>query len=418
MNGDYRVWYATKDVLSEIKDDLSIESKEGNNVSRKYAVYSKYWGENEVTPKGVCIISVEGILYPFAYKTLGSLIEKAESDESVKKIVLDIDSRGGAVSGLFSVCKTLINCSKPIYTFVDTQMDSAAYAIGACGQKIYATPSADVGSIGALAEYTDYTEMYKKNGIKKFLFKAQHSEKKAVSPTSEEGKAMIQKSLDQAEKFLYEHISSCRNISTEDILEKYGHGEVFYAIDAINRGMVDELVENFDECISKLEDSTEDEDGGGGNLMTLEELKEKHPDLFSKAVEEGKASALAEQEKIKAQAQEEERTRLNEIDNLSTKLGTIKGIPELLAQAKKDGTPIEQLKTKAFDVVCENYKPAVEATEKNSSNNQKILNAVVKATDENTPEVKAEDLEPKDKFSSIEEEAKALAADINKMEVV
>jgi len=101
----------------------------------------------------------------------GALREAAERDD-IKAVFLDIDSPGGTVAGtpeLAAAVKAL-NERKPVYAFSSGVMASAAYWIASQARAIYATPSAQVGSIGVVQAVIDNSAALDKAGLKVEVF--------------------------------------------------------------------------------------------------------------------------------------------------------------------------------------------------------------------------------------------------------
>jgi signal peptide peptidase SppA len=101
----------------------------------------------------------------------GALREAAGRDD-IKAVFLDIDSPGGTVAGtpeLAAAVKSL-NERKPVYAFSSGVMASAAYWIASQARAIYATPSAQVGSIGVVQALIDNSAALDKAGLKVEVF--------------------------------------------------------------------------------------------------------------------------------------------------------------------------------------------------------------------------------------------------------
>jgi signal peptide peptidase SppA len=100
-----------------------------------------------------------------------ALREAGERDD-IKAVFLNIDSPGGTVAGtpeLAAAVKAL-NGSKPVYAFSSGLMCSAAYWIASQARAIYATPSAQVGSIGVVQAVIDNTAALDQAGLKVEVF--------------------------------------------------------------------------------------------------------------------------------------------------------------------------------------------------------------------------------------------------------
>ncbi len=81
--------------------------------------------------------------------------------------MLDIDSPGGEVSGLFDLVDFIFNSrnKKPIFSVANDYACSAAYAIASATEKIFVTRTSCVGSIGVIATHLDVSEADKKDGM-------------------------------------------------------------------------------------------------------------------------------------------------------------------------------------------------------------------------------------------------------------
>ncbi len=382
-------WLISQDGLDEVLTEqgqdptkLAPQSKDGNNYSRFESWFSLCNKVNDMI-----VMPITGALYPSTYKYIAMAIEQAEQDDEVKKVVFDINSPGGAVAGLFDLCETIKACSKPTYAYTGSSICSAAFGIAVSTNKIYATRDAMIGSVGVLVEYEDWSEYTKKLGVKTTILTSKNAENKVLDLTSEKGKAVLQARIDRTEDFFIEHIASSRGVSTETVLSDYGHGNVFFGEEAKEKGMIDVLVKNFDECISNINDSTEV--SGEESIMSLEDLKKKDPDAYAAMMKEATLSAKSDVETVKAQAQKEERERINAISGFE-KLCAIDGVTEILANAKNNGTSVAETKALAFDAILANYKAPVskaveEQKDPKAEANKLTLEALAKEGAENTP---------------------------------
>ncbi|MDO8668736.1 MAG: S49 family peptidase [Candidatus Buchananbacteria bacterium] len=82
-------------------------------------------------------------------------IEEAEADDSIKAIVMEIDSMGGSPVAGEEISLALKNAKKPSVVFIRSAGDSSAYLAATGADKIYASKYSDVGSIGVTMSYLD-----------------------------------------------------------------------------------------------------------------------------------------------------------------------------------------------------------------------------------------------------------------------
>lgn len=130
---------------------------------------------------------------------IGEALREAREREDIKAVFLNIDSPGGTVAGtpeLAAAVKTL-NENKPVYAFSSGLMCSAAYWIASQARAIYATPSAQVGSIGVVQAVIDNTAALDKAGLKVEVFSV--GKYKAMgapgTPLTDDQRELIQSNL-------------------------------------------------------------------------------------------------------------------------------------------------------------------------------------------------------------------------------
>ena len=126
--------------------------------------------EVAVTPDGIAIVPVIGTLVSrsgylgassglTAYSDIADAIEAAATDPGIRAILLDVDSSGGEVGGLFDLVDHIqairSQCGKPIWAVADEAALSAAYAIACAADRLYVTQTGEIGSIGVVAVHRD-----------------------------------------------------------------------------------------------------------------------------------------------------------------------------------------------------------------------------------------------------------------------
>jgi ClpP class serine protease len=94
------------------------------------------------------------------------------SDPAVEKVALQISSPGGTVTGVEELANKVRNLEKPTLAYTDSEMASAAYWIGSAADRVVASPSSTVGSIGVYMAIPDYSEAAKMQGIKMVVIKS------------------------------------------------------------------------------------------------------------------------------------------------------------------------------------------------------------------------------------------------------
>ena len=107
-------------------------------------------------------------------------IDEFMADGEVSTIVFHIDSPGGVVGGVEEVARKIANLSKPTIAYTDGMMCSAAYWLGSSADRVVASPSSDVGSIGVYMNLVDVSQAYADAGFKAVVIKSSATPYKAA----------------------------------------------------------------------------------------------------------------------------------------------------------------------------------------------------------------------------------------------
>mgnify|MGYP003132679085 CR=1 FL=1 len=184
-------------------------------------------------------------------KEFASLVDNPE----IGTVVLDIDSPGGAVSGIEELGNQIFQARDKvrIVASANSLAASAAYWLGSQAHEFTVTPSGEVGSIGVIAVHESNFKAQEKEGrditiIKAGKFKADNS---PLEPLTEEAQAAIQERVDERYNTFISAVARGRNITLESVTNHFGEGRVVGAKSALDKGMVD-AVETLDETVARL----------------------------------------------------------------------------------------------------------------------------------------------------------------------
>lgn len=244
-------------VLAVLKDKLSLEgafdikgeAKEGKDPNLK--------GSLQVIPivgsmvhRGSSLDALSGIN---SYQSIQANIQSALDDPAVESILLEMDSPGGSVAGAFDLKDFILEAKKqkPIYAIANDSMASAAYLIGSACTKVYATQTANVGSIGVVAMHMDQSEKNKKEGLKPtFIYAGDY--KVAGNPHEKlEGEHLsyLQESVQDSYEMFVNAVANARGIDAQAIRDT--EARVYRGEKAKDMGLVDEVV-SMDSLVEKL----------------------------------------------------------------------------------------------------------------------------------------------------------------------
>lgn len=221
---------------------------------------------------GVATISIKGPLVnsdsPYlqyygvtGYPEIREAMLAAANDPEVTHILLDIDSGGGAVSGVEDTGKLIRLVSdrvKPVSTYADN-MASAAYWLGCSASEVYAGKASMVGSVGVIATFKEYSEYNKMNGVNVTIVRA--GKHKALANPNEKltpaGEAQIQKLVDASYTVFVDHVAEMRGKSYAYADKTMADGQEFIGQEAVDVGLLDGVT-TFDELMSTIKEKSID----------------------------------------------------------------------------------------------------------------------------------------------------------------
>lgn len=220
----------------------------------------------------VGVVSISGSLIPgevpkiaadwfgvMGYDNIKQAIVAALSDKDVKSIQLRVGSGGGAVQGLKATADFLAEAGKikPVYTYSDSMMASAAYWLGSTAEHVSVGDMANVGSIGTIAVQTEVTEMRKSAGITDTVIRS--GKYKALGhpfeKLTQEAHDQIQERLDYMTSKFVAAVAENRGRSPEVVDSVMGQGRVFMGEQALAVGLVD-TVETEQEALARAGSGT------------------------------------------------------------------------------------------------------------------------------------------------------------------
>lgn len=200
---------------------------------------------------GVATVKVRGLLVPnmasdysdygiTGYNHIAEYIEKAHA-EGNSKVVLDIDSGGGYVSGIEVATDAISNSKLPVEAFVSGNMYSAALWLGATANEISATKTSGIGSVGVIAAHYEQSKRLEQEGITPTFIRS--GKWKAVYGSSEpltaEQVERLQEDVNTSAEVFYDHVAIHRDINAKTI--KAWEGDTFNAQTAKDYGLIDTI---------------------------------------------------------------------------------------------------------------------------------------------------------------------------------
>ena len=178
---------------------------------------------------------------PQGTKSKMRTLEVYRNDAACVGVVLDIDSGGGQVSGTPEFYDYLLAYGKPVVSYTDGYMCSAAYYIGSAAKHIIANKRADhIGSIGAMVHFIDVTGIYEKMGatiVTEYATKSTQKNRDYENLLKGKPEEYIKNQLDPIVDSFHADMKAVRSNLDEEVLA----GGTWNAEGSLARGLVDEL---------------------------------------------------------------------------------------------------------------------------------------------------------------------------------
>jgi len=209
-----------------------------------------------ITTEKIAVISVIGTLVTRsgyldavsglqAYGDIGDAIAAAMDDAGVRGVILDIDSPGGEVGGLFDLVERIEAIrsvgAKPLWAVANESALSAAYAIASAADRIYVTRTGEAGSIGVVAVHVDESGADAKAGLAwTFVFAGdQKVDANAHEPLSERARATIQADVDRLYSEFCALVATNRGLGADTV--RGTNAAIYRGELAIRAGLADRL---------------------------------------------------------------------------------------------------------------------------------------------------------------------------------
>lgn len=175
-------------------------------------------------------------------KTVLDQIYEAMDDESIKGVLFDVDSPGGALAPSIAISDALLElkAKKPVLAYASGTMASGSYYASIWADKIYANRGSFIGSIGVIMQGANIEELANKIGIKTQTIKAGEFKEAGAfyRAWSKAEKDELQNLVNKSYELFYGDVAKARKLNLNDV-DIWANARVFLANDALKLGLID-----------------------------------------------------------------------------------------------------------------------------------------------------------------------------------
>lgn len=244
---------------------------------------------------------------PTTYADVLRAFDMALADDEVLGVVGLFGTGGGEVSGAFDTADHIFNSRgiKPLTAIVDEEAYSAGYLLASAFDRIVVPRTGGVGSIGVIATHTEFSRWEEENGItvKHIYAGARKADFSPHTPLSAEAEASLQEKVDDTNLLFLETVARNRGMKVRDVEDM--QAATFEGKKAVAKKLADE-VSAVDKAIAAASKgraakliaashsaaATKKETG----TMTIEELREQHPELAAQIEAAARRGMIAQAE--------------------------------------------------------------------------------------------------------------------------
>jgi protease IV len=189
------------------------------------------------------VVPVKGVILDS--RPVNEVLEKFSKDDSIKAIILPIDTPGGGVGPsqeIFDKVRSVRKKGKTVVASMGSMATSGGYYVACASEKIVANPGSLTGSIGVIMHFTNVEDLFKKVGLRASVIKSGRY-KDAGSPfrdMTKEERDLLQALIDDVHEQFVEAVSGSRTLDKEKVKE-IADGRIFTGRQALGLKLIDEL---------------------------------------------------------------------------------------------------------------------------------------------------------------------------------
>ncbi|MGI9270980.1 MAG: signal peptide peptidase SppA [Woeseiaceae bacterium] len=173
------------------------------------------------------------------------LLRRARNDETVRAVVLRVDSPGGSVFAAEVIAdevQALREAGKPVVASMSSVAASGGYSISMNADKVYAAPATITGSIGVFGMFPTYqrtleTVGVRSDGVGTTPWSGQFNPERELNDHT---KQLLQLFVEDTYDDFISDVALSRGMDKSDV-DMIGQGQVWTGVEALENGLVDEL---------------------------------------------------------------------------------------------------------------------------------------------------------------------------------
>jgi protease-4 len=211
----------------------------------------------------IAIIPVDGTVDEQMYKRIFAYCEFVKADDSIKAVILEVDSPGGTVTAsdeIYHEFMKLKATNRKVVVSMRSLAASGGYYLSMAADKLYAQPTTLTGSIGVIWPSFEVTKLMEKWGVQSEVVKSDNAEdfKDAGSPFkkfTEQDRQYIKGIVNDAHGKFSAIVAKGRAGKLKAPMNEVANGKIWTSDDALKMGLIDEIAYMDDVCTKTASDA-------------------------------------------------------------------------------------------------------------------------------------------------------------------
>jgi signal peptide peptidase SppA len=202
----------------------------------------------------VAIVELVGEMYKARTNGLRARLNQLATDQSVREILLYIDSPGGDVCSVHDLYLAVARAArhKPVTAFAEDMCCSAAYWVASAASSIYLNETGLAGSIGIYKVAVDISRALEAAGISYVVVRSGSRKGLGVAGAKITGEALaeLQHRVDSCHNIFVAAVAKGRRMSVDRVRD-LADGRVFTGVQAKGAGLVDGIA-TFEDVLNEV----------------------------------------------------------------------------------------------------------------------------------------------------------------------
>ncbi len=198
-----------------------------------------------ITLRGLISTGVAGNVGDSMVDDLRWELEQARNDDSVRAIVLEVDSPGGEVTASDMIYHAVVQARarKPVVVYMESLAASGGYYVSCGGKYLMANETSITGSIGVIIQTLNYEQLFNKIGLASVVFKSGKFKDmlNGARPITPEERDYVQGFVMKTYEQFLGVVAKERNLSPDTLRNGIADGRILSGRDALDNKLIDGL---------------------------------------------------------------------------------------------------------------------------------------------------------------------------------